>query len=91
MSKLYFKTSPAGSLGLYHQSNYGVESHVADMPSDLSLDAADQRVIADEWMVRTFPEPLSALAVRRIIHHHRAEQRLADAIEALGTAAAAHG
>jgi len=92
MSRLYFNTSPAScSVGLYHQSDYGVESHVADVPMDMILDEADQRILADEWMVRTFPKPLSTMEVRRILYHNRAERALDDAIDALGTGASAHG
>jgi len=85
MSKLYFRTDPSGCLGLYHRSSFGVVHLVADLPADMSLDAADQRHLADEWMVRSFPAPLSALTVRRILHHHRAEQKFGMAIEALGS------
>lgn len=75
-SKLYFATEPEGGVCLYHRSSYGVVNRAAHIPLDMSLDEADQRLLADEWMLRTFPEPLPASTVRRIITRHRAEQQL---------------
>ena len=87
MTKLYFQTEPEGGVCLYHRSSYGVVNRAAHIPLDMSLDEADQRLLADEWMLRTFPEPLPASTVRRIITHHRAEQKLSAALDS----GAAHG
>lgn len=66
-SKLYFATEPEGGVCLYHRSDYDVVNRVAHIPLDMSLDEQDQRLLADEWLLTTFPEPLPALAVRRIV------------------------
>lgn len=75
-SSLYFQTEPKGGVCLYHRSAHGVVKCAAHIPLDMSLDEADQRLLADEWMLRTFPEPLPASTVRRIITRHKAEQQL---------------
>ena len=41
---------------------------VAHIPLDMSLDERDQRLLADEWLMSDqHPDPLPALAVRRIV------------------------
>lgn len=72
-SSLYFATEPEGGVCLYHRSSYGVVNRAAHIPLDMNLDEADQRMLADAWILTTFPEPLPALAVRRIIARRRAE------------------
>ena len=75
-TKLYFHTEPAGGVCLYRETMANGAQRVAHIPLDMSLDEADQRLLADEWMLRTFPEPLPASTVRRIITRHKAEQQL---------------
>ena len=65
MTTLYFATEPAGGVCLYRETIASGVQRVAHIPLDMSLDEADQRLLADEWMLRTFPEPLPASKIGR--------------------------
>ena len=74
-TRLYFHTEPAGGVGLYRETITSGVQRVAHIALDMSLDEADQRLLADEWLLSDqHPDPLPALAVRRIVARRNADR-----------------
>lgn len=88
-TRLYFHTEPAGGVCLYRETITSGVQRVAHIPLDMSLDERDQRLLADEWLMSDqHPEPLPALAVRRIVARRDAgrAQAAASAVRESGSA-----
>lgn len=72
---LYFHTEPGGGVCLYRETIAGGAQRVAHIPLDANLDERDQRLLADEWLLSDQnPDPLPALAVRRIVARRNADR-----------------